>query len=170
MILAVLRIAPLAMALSLPCALGADELDAREKMALHAEVRATLEYVARAMGVKLRSEMPLPTIHLASVTPLARFQDAIEAQWGFRPHLIANAYVVARNEIYLDDSADYYRRRGRTLDDSLAHELVHYLQAQYLHQDLGDDSCEMEAVVIQRAYGDVHATRTAQTPSLEARL
>ena len=60
----------------------------------------------------------------------------IAPQWHFRPPLFANAYVVARNEIYLMDEPAYYRRMHRTLDESLAHEFAHYLQVTYFAADL----------------------------------
>ncbi len=85
----------------------------------------------------LRPEIPVPAIFVASTTPLAQFQDAIEAQWRFRPDVVLNTYAIARNEIYLYDGAAYFAQRNRTLDDSLAHEFVHYLQAQYRTMTLG---------------------------------
>jgi hypothetical protein len=59
-----------------------------------------------------------------------------EAQWRLEPRSVSTTYAIARNEIYLLDDASYYVRYRRTLDDSLAHELVHYLQATYLKEDL----------------------------------
>jgi hypothetical protein len=134
---------------------------ARER--LTEDVATALAFVAASMEVRLDPAMPLPALRLASQTPLARFQDAIARQWGFRPHIVVNAYAVATNEIFLDDSADYYRRNHRTLDDSLVHELVHYVQVRYRHDDLADESCEVEAVSIQTAYRDRHAP-VAATP------
>jgi hypothetical protein len=119
---------------------------------LREDVPTTLALVADAMGVRLDPDEPLPVVRLASRTPLARFREAMAPQWGFRPHIIVNAYALATNEIYLDDASDYYKRLGRTLDDSLAHELVHYLQVHYRGLDLTDESCETEAVSIQTAY------------------
>jgi hypothetical protein len=111
-----------------------------------------LESVARQMNVTLRPDEPLPTIHFESSTPLAQFQDAVAPQWHFRPPMIANVYVVARNEIYLADDPSYYRRLRRTLDESLAHEFAHYLQVRYFAANLGDESCETEAVAVQFAF------------------
>jgi hypothetical protein len=125
---------------------------AQAREILREDVRTTLAFVADAMNVRLDPAEPLPVVHLASTTTLARFREAIAPQWGFRPHVIVNAYAVATNEIYLDDAPAYYRRTHRTLDDSLAHELAHYLQVRYRRLDLTDESCEMEAVTIQTAY------------------
>ncbi len=108
------------------------------------------------MNVTLRPDVPLPKIFLESNTPLRQFQQAIAPQWKFRPHVFANAYAVERNEIYLSDDPRYYKKRNRTLDDSLAHEFVHYIQVRYRNDDLADESCEMEAIAQQLAFIDSH--------------
>jgi hypothetical protein len=123
---------------------------------LHMDAERTLQWVARDLGIELRDDIPRPRIRLASETPLREFQDAIEAQWHVRPPLVFNVYVIARNEIFLDDTSDYYRRRHRTLDDSLAHELVHYLQVRYQNDDLATDASELEASTVQAAFRDAH--------------
>lgn len=90
-----------------------------------------------------------PTIYYSSKTPLKQFQDAIEKQWGMRPDYITNAYAVDNNEIYIMDDADYYESLKRCMDDSLVHELTHYVQVKYLNWDLSDESLEWDAVEIQ---------------------
>lgn len=119
---------------------------------LHAEPQVILAQVARQMNVELRADVPPPRVYLESRTPLAQFQDAVEAQWNHRPARFANVYVVARNEIYLSDDPAYYRRMRRTLDESLAHEFTHYLQTRYLGYDLADESCESQALDVQLAF------------------
>jgi len=116
--------------------------------------RFTLERVAHRRGISMRPDIPQPAIFFESSTPLRQFQDAIATQWGFRPDVFANAYVVARNEIYLIDDAGLYARLGRTLDESLAHEFVHYLQVRYQKADLADHAYESEAVAVQLWYRD----------------
>lgn len=118
---------------------------------------AILQQVARQMNVTLRADEPLPKIFLESNTPLRRFQRAIAPQWKFRPHVFANAYAVERNEIYLSDDASYYKRRNRTLDDSLAHEFVHYIQVRYRKDDLADESLETEAIAMQLSFIESNA-------------
>lgn len=66
-------------------------------------------------------------------------------------------YAIERNEIYLSDGADFYLRLKRTLDDSLAHELVHYIQARYFGEDLSTDGCEVQAVEVQRWFREEYA-------------
>lgn len=99
-----------------------------------------------------RDDIPFPKFYYQSKTPLKQFQDAIEKQWGFRPDFFTNAFAVANNEVYILDEADYYRKMGRCMDDSVAHELVHYLQVKYQNWDLSDESLEWEAVDIQTAF------------------
>lgn len=128
-----------------------------EPVTLRFDPEFILVAVAQRMQVTLRPDVPLPRIFLESKTPLRQFQDAMEGQWQFRPPLIANSYSIATNEIYLSDDSSFYRRFKRTLDDSLAHEFVHYIQAKYFHEDLATDGCEMQAAEIQRWFRDEHA-------------
>lgn len=127
-----------------------DAADGPER--LHEEPHLILARVARQMNVELRIDEPPPRVFLESRTPLAQFQDAVQPQWKHRPARFANVYVVARNEIYLSDDPAYYRRMRRTLDESLAHEFTHYLQARYLGYDLADESCEAQALDVQMAF------------------
>ena len=108
-----------------------------------------LETVARRMGVTLQPDMPLPAIRLESRTALARLQAAAEKQWGFRPQVFVTTYATASNEIYLIDEAALYEDYPGTLDDSLAHELVHYIQGNYLGDRFNTDWSESEAVAVQ---------------------
>lgn len=111
-----------------------------------------LEFVLAQKNKPLNPQIAIPKIYVASKTSLKQFQDAIEKQWGFRPDLITNAFVVEKNEIYLLDDAEYYQKAGRCMDDSLAHELVHYVQTKYQNYDLNDESLEWEAVDIQTRF------------------
>lgn len=120
-----------------------------------------LAQVAQRLGVTLQPELAPPAVFLESATPIAQFRDAIGAQWGFRPHVFGNAYAVARNEIYLIDDPGYYARLGRTIDESLAHELAHYVQVQYLNADLTLPSWEDEAIAVQSWFRDLYI-RTRQ--------
>jgi hypothetical protein len=131
---------------------GGASADDPSRMRLKHDPRYILESVARKMNVTLRPDEPLPRIFFESSTPLAQFQEAVAPQWGLRPPMFANVYVMARNEIYLSDDAGYYRRIRRTLDESLAHEFAHYLQVRYYASNLVDESCETEAVSIQIAF------------------
>lgn len=141
-------LATLVLGLSLAPAAGGTG-PVRQPMELRADPRLVLEAVARHMNVVLRREIPLPAIRFESTTPLARFQDAMQGQWGFRPQVFVNAYAVASNEIYLTDDAAYYVRLGRSLDESLAHEYAHYIQVRYLKADLADEGCELQAIAVQ---------------------
>lgn len=113
---------------------------------------AILAEVARRMDIRLRPEIAMPLVQLESLTPLAQFQDAVQSQWGIRPQAFVNVYVAARNEIYLIDDAAYYARLGMTIDGSLAHEFVHFLQSKYLGYDLDEPWLEHAAVQIQLGF------------------
>jgi hypothetical protein len=149
--------AAFAIAACLSPAVAADDVSPREPAKLRFDTRFVLELVARRMEVKLRPDVPLPAIFVESTVPLRQYQDAMEVQWRFRPPLVSNAYAIERNEIYLSDDPSFYRRLKRTIDDSLAHELVHYIQAQYFNEDLSTDGCEVQAVEVQRWFRDEYA-------------
>jgi hypothetical protein len=119
--------------------------------------RCVLEAVLDRMNVPFREDLEVPAVLYESTTPLRRFQRATAPQWGFRPAVFANVYVSARNEIYLVDAADAYRPRDGSIDDSLAHELAHYVQTKYLGRLLDDDpSTEFQAVDVQRWFREAH--------------
>jgi len=142
--------------------------DVSAPVTLRHEPRHILEAVARQMNVTLRPDVPLPRIYFESSTPLKQFQDAVVAQWRFRPPMVANVYVVARNEIYLSDDPGYYRRVRRSLDESLAHEFVHYLQVRYFAADLAAESCESQAVAVQVAFRETSQLHSAPGETAEA--
>ncbi|MGH8682307.1 MAG: hypothetical protein ACREVP_12490 [Burkholderiales bacterium] len=146
----------LAMAACLTPATAGETDGAARPAKLRFDPQFILAEVARRMNVTLRPEIPVPAVFFESTTPLRQFQDAIGAQWQFRPHVFTNAYAASRNEIYLIDEAAYYEQVGRTLDDSLAHELAHYLQVHYLKADLADHSLEIDAVAVQRGFEQDH--------------
>lgn len=109
-----------------------------------------LALVAQRMRITLRPDIPPPAVMLESTTPLEQFQSAAEAQWGFRPQAFVSVYFPAQNAIYLLDDARVYARYGGSPDDSLAHELAHFLQAKYLKDDFSTEWSEVEAMTIQR--------------------
>lgn len=115
-----------------------------------------LAQVAERLGVRLRPEIPPPTVRFESATPIAEFRGAIGVQWGFRPHVFGNAYAVERNEIYLIDDPSVYAQLGRTIDESLAHELAHYVQVKYLNADLAVPLWEDDAIAVQAWFRHIH--------------
>lgn len=111
-----------------------------------------LNYALAKKNQNYNPKIQKPTYHFASTTPLVQFQDAIETQWGMRPDLITNAFAVNNNEVYILDEAAYYKKHNRCIDDSIVHELVHYVQVKYLNWDLHDESLEWDAVEIQSQF------------------
>jgi hypothetical protein len=119
-------------------------------MPLKYSTECILQAVAMKKHISLRPEIAVPPVFVESKVPLKQFQDAIEPQWHLRPDSFLNAYIFARNEIYLLDDLEYYQKHERYIDDSLAHELTHYVQVMYQHADLNeDDSLEGEAIDVQ---------------------
>ena len=116
---------------------------------LHHDPQRILEAVAQRMGIRLRPDIPVPVVRFESGTKLERMQAAAERQWGYRPETFANVYAIAENRIYLIDDADFYEQHARTLDDALAHEFVHYLQAIYRRDEFGSEWSEAEAIALQ---------------------
>lgn len=110
------------------------------------------EKVLEKKHLDKRTDVPFPKFYFESNTSLKQFQDAIEKQWGFRPDKFTNAFAVANNEVYILDEADYYKKNQRCMDDSIAHELTHYIQVKYQNWDLSDESLEWEAVEVQTAF------------------
>ena len=108
-----------------------------------------LAAVARRMHIRLQPFVPLPAIHLESRTPLEQLQRVAERQWGTRPREFMNVYVAEENAIYLIDDTGHLAHRHGTLDDALAHELVHYLQANYRKDGFSTEWSEVEALRVQ---------------------
>ena len=131
--------------------LGALPAQASAKLAHPFEF--TLARVAEMMNLELRPGIAPPALQYQSTTPLKKFQDTLEPQWGFRPDAFTNAYSWGSNEIFLMDDEAYYQTEGRCIDDSLAHELVHFFQVRYRGYDLTkDEFAELEAVDLQTRY------------------
>lgn len=100
----------------------------------------------------------VPAVRVESETPLIEFLTAVNPQ---DPSVdrFSNFYSVSSNKIFLIDEAAYYakfsRSSRRSMDDSLAHEFVHYLQVMYLGysvSDLATDSAESMAISYQTIF------------------
>ncbi|MBC7420053.1 MAG: hypothetical protein H7328_04930 [Bdellovibrio sp.] len=113
-----------------------------------------LQQVLIKKNISFRDDVAMPAIYLESKTSLQQFQNAIESQWNFRPAVFTNAYAVKNNEIYILDEAKYYDESKRCMDDSLAHELTHYVQVKYKNYDLNDESLEWDAIEVQTWFRD----------------
>lgn len=128
----------------------------KKKSGKTAKLKYTEDFILKkALEYKKKEFNPniaLPQIFVESKTSLKQFQDAIEPQWGQRPDMITNAYVIHLNQVYLLDDANYYQKLKRCMDDSLMHEYIHYIQAKYQNFDLNDDTLEMEAVEHQTRF------------------
>jgi len=131
--------------------LGATEVRAAARLKHPFEF--TLAQVAEMMNLAHRPGVPPPVTLYQSTTPLRKFQDTLEPQWGFRPDAFTNAYSWRTEEIFLIDDEAYYQTENRCIDDSLAHELVHFFQVRYRGYDLTkEEFAELEAVDLQTRY------------------
>ncbi len=115
-----------------------------------------LEQVLLKKNLSYRPEIAVPKLFLESKTKLSYFQEAMLPQWGFKPDVFTNAFAVMKNEVFLLDQAAYYKKHKRCMDDSMAHELTHYVQTKYQNYDLADESLETEAVEIQSWFREIH--------------
>ncbi|MFA6317067.1 MAG: hypothetical protein WC943_06580 [Elusimicrobiota bacterium] len=119
-----------------------------------------LATVADMMGITLKADIPAPAVLIESETPLKRFQDAVEGQWKMRPDMFLNAYTPQTNEVYLMADASYYEKLKRFLDDSLAHEYVHFFQVKYKNFPIDEfsDAEEGQAIDYQTRFRDEYMT------------
>ncbi|MFN7728157.1 MAG: hypothetical protein ACK5P7_03265 [Bdellovibrio sp.] len=108
------------------------------------------------MHVLLKPEIDRPVIRPETSTALKDYQDSIEKFWDWRPDAFLNVFVPLKNEIFLFTEVGYYRSRGRSIFDSLAHELAHYLQFTYRGADMADESLEGEAVQVQTWFRETY--------------
>lgn len=136
-----------------------------EAMPLTYSTECVLKAVLAKKKLAFRPELEIPQVKVESKSSLKEFQDAVEPQWKMRPDYFTNAYVVHLNQIFLMDEASYYRRTGRFVDDSLAHELAHYVQVKYQGWTLdgADDSIEMDAIDVQTWFRD-EFMKTGKSP------
>ncbi len=129
---------------------------ARKPAKLKYSLDFLLEKTLEMKKLTKRDDVEVPKFYFKSNTPLKQFQDALEKQWGFRPDVFTNAFAVDNNEVYILDDADYYRRNKRCMDDSVVHELVHYLQVKYQNWDLSDESLEWDAIDKQTEFRNIY--------------
>lgn len=121
----------------------------------------------------------LPRVRRMSATPVADFRRALERQYADAGYAdsarlaasaqFSNLYAVASNEIYLVDDPAYYARlgAGRSVEDSLAHEYVHFIQVRYYGystKDLAHEGAESQAVEYQGWYRDEYSRPDRRAP------
>lgn len=113
-----------------------------------------LECIARAVAKNINIDydphIPLPKLYFSSSADLREYQNSVSLQRdGDRPLEVSNTYVIATNAIYVIDDMAYYEKHERFIDDSIAHELVHYFQVVYKkfrQVDLEQMDAEMTAI------------------------
>lgn len=117
-----------------------------------------LQLIAPKMNTTIDPLKEKPRIRPETNTPLKDYQDSIEKFWGFRPDVFVNVFNPLQNEIFIMSQRHYYESKNRSVYDSLAHELVHYIQHSYHGADftVGDDSLEMQAIDVQTWFRDTY--------------
>ena len=120
-----------------------------------------LNLVSQKMNIPLNDAILRPKVRPENDITLKEFQDSIEEFWKFRPDAITNVYNPLRNEIFIMTEKSYYKKFNRSVFDSLAHELTHYIQKEYQHADftVGDDSLEMQAIEIQTWFRETYQSQ-----------
>ena len=138
-------------------------LPSNPRVELRFDPRFTFDSVAREMGILLPPGAPMPAVRVASMVSVKDFQNAVAGQWSPAPQVVSNVYSVAQNAVYLDEHA-HHPAFGRTLDDQLAHEFVHFFQARYLGIEAQREEDEEQAVMIQLWFRSRHAGATGAGP------
>jgi hypothetical protein len=120
-----------------------------------------LKLIAPYMYSEIDASKTVPVIRTQTDTTLEHFQDSIEKFWGFRPDAFTNVFNPVTNEIFIMTERSYYEKYDRSVYDSLAHELSHYIQFAYKGADfsVGDDSLEAQAVDVQNWFRETYKSQ-----------
>ncbi|MEK7857709.1 MAG: hypothetical protein AAB320_01085 [Elusimicrobiota bacterium] len=149
------------LALSLAVLFAGPAAAADEVAALKYEPRCVFEAVSRRMKAPVRPELTAPAVFYASKIKVSIFQAALKAEYGTAQgyDVVTNMFLPKQNAIFLADKAKFYQK-GRTLDDSLAHEYTHYFQYYYKGEkdnpQSDQDALEVEAVRVQDWFRQLH--------------
>lgn len=103
--------------------------------------------------IEFKKDIVLPKVRFESQTNLRELNSALyPAQWSTTAKYFSNAYAYknGHNIIFLSDRAEYYKKHQRYIDDSLAHELFHFVQVKYQNIDISSDEfAEFDAIFVQ---------------------
>ncbi|MBM3199348.1 hypothetical protein FJZ53_00300 [Candidatus Woesearchaeota archaeon] len=122
-----------------------------------------LEIVAGKMNIKLNENIPKPTIVTEDEITLDEFNRRVSnymIEHGFEP-----VYLNGMCPMYFEKENQILLLNSSTLH-SLAHEIVHYFQVQYRHEDAANDpydALEKEAIYVQRWFEKEHMKQTENT-------
>ncbi len=116
-----------------------------------------LDYVVANRYMKRNASLPMPEIVYGHEISVEEFNRRLADMLGdFRYSAVSNVYYSSENTIFLSDTeASYPEKSGRTIYDSLAHELTHYVQYAYRHysnEEAASDGAEEEAVYVQNDF------------------
>lgn len=111
-----------------------------------------MKIVAGYMNIKLDEKIPKPKILTDEDMDLKEFNRRY-AEW-CKEHDFNPVYLNGMCPMYFEKENEILVLNSTTLH-TLAHEFVHYFQAQYLHEDFANDPCddlEKEAIKHQRQF------------------
>lgn len=114
-----------------------------------------LQLLATKLNVTLKPELAKPALYPEGAVDLKFYQDSVEGVWGFRPDVVTNLFNSQRNEIFLTAQVKYYLPNDKSIFDSVAHELTHYIQVRYWNMD-PDDTAESQAVEVQTWFRETY--------------
>jgi hypothetical protein len=129
-------------------------LPASELEHVRNSVPCVLDFVLKKNWKTFDSAIPLPRVVFSHEVTVEEFNKSVASPYTYYP-TVQNAFVPKENTIYLDSRTVVYEKYGKTLIDSLAHELTHYVQHFYWHyteEDAYSDGAESLAVRTQFAF------------------
>jgi hypothetical protein len=117
-----------------------------------------LKIVAKELHRELKDDVVKPTLKVQGPTTVKEFQDSIEKFWKFRPEKFTNVFNPLTNEVFIMSERKYYTKMNRSIYDSIAHELTHYVQNHYMGVSFTeeDDSVEAQAIEIQTWFRETY--------------
>ncbi len=117
--------------------------------------RYSAECILKAIAAYMRSEVKvaIPKIIYQSETTVEEFQKLGRANFmgGSPPDTVLTMYAYEPNIIFLRDGPENYRD-GKYIEDSLAHELAHFIQVRIRGESADNDPMDLlegEAVGVQ---------------------
>ena len=119
-----------------------------------------LQLITPQLRIKTEAveKLEKPTIQPEGHATLEQYQASFKSFQGWTPDQFLNFYNPISNEIFLNGDTNYYKKLNRSIFDSLAHELTHFLQVKHWQADTtgGDDFLELQAVQIQTWFRETH--------------
>lgn len=130
--------------------------------------RYSAECILKAVAPFIRAKItvPIPRVIYESEISVNEFRELSKANFmGYIPDSVMTLYAYEPNIIFLRDGTNNYQG-DRNIEDSLAHELVHFIQVKIrgeTSENDSSDSLESEAVAVQFWFRE-NFMKTAKSP------